>query len=112
MHADINHPDRRVRWRARNAKKDAAHRQVENFIRSLTRRNLPLPTCQMQASHPHECKGQIHAMHHDYDRPLDVVWACASWHIKDHWQNDWSAVDPDTGKRLVYINRTIVIEEV
>lgn len=107
MHADINSSDRRIRWRARNAEKDAAHRQVESFIRSLKRRNLPLPECQITT--PHECKGSIHAMHHDYSRPLDVVWACASWHIKDHWQNEWSA--RRNGKTVVYQTRTIVIEE-
>lgn len=112
MHADINSPDRRKRWRARNAEKDSAHRAVESFIKSLKRRNLPLPTCEMQATHPHTCKGLIHAMHHDYSRPLDVVWACASYHIKDHWQNDWRATNPVNGRALIYRSRTIVIEEV
>src|SRR6185295_5878292 len=106
-HADINSPDRRKRWRARNAEKDAAHRAVESFVRSLKRRGLPLPTCQI--TEPHECKGLVHAMHHDYARPLDVVWACASWHIKDHWTNDWSSVDPATGKRTVYLSRVVVV---
>jgi hypothetical protein len=111
MHADPNSADRRARWRARNADKDAAHRAVENFIRRLKRANLPLPTCQMQQTVPHVCKGSIHAMHHDYTRPLDVVWACASWHITDHWENQWRA-ERASGKALVYINRTIVVEEV
>lgn len=109
-HADVNHPDRRVRWRARNAAKDRAHRMVENHIRQLKRRGLPLPVCQVEA--PHECKGAIHAMHHDYERPLDVVWACASWHIKDHWEREWSLGRTVDGKRIVAKSRTIIIEEV
>lgn len=107
-HADINSSDRRKRWRARNVEKDAAHRAVENFVRSLKTRGLPLPTCQV--TEPHECTGKIHAHHTDYSRPLDVIWMCDSWHITQHWENNWRA-ERANGKRVIYHTRVTVIEE-
>lgn len=109
-HADPAAADKRKRWRARNPEKDRAHRAVENFVRTLKRRGLPLPTCKITSLDPsHVCKGAVHAMHHDYSRPLDVEWACGSWHISHHWETQWRA--ERNGKAIHYLNRTIVLEE-
>lgn len=110
MHADTQDPDARKRWRARNPDKDRAHREVEYFIRRLKRANLPLPTCKIKELDTfHICKGSVHAMHHDYSRPLDVEWACGSWHISDHWQRQWLA--DRNGKAIIYLSQTKVLTE-
>lgn len=106
-HADPTAKDRRIRWRAANPQKDAAHRAVESFKRALKRRGLPMPSCQI--TEPHTCTGRVHAHHTDYSRPLDVVWMCDSWHITQHWTNQWRA--ERAGKKLVYIQTTTVVEE-
>lgn len=89
-HATIDSTDKRKRWRARNPEKDRAHRIVENYVRRLKRAGLPLPTCEFAAADPsHVCKGKIHAMHHDYAKPLEVRWGCNSAHIIEHWETEW-----------------------
>lgn len=109
-HADINSPDRRIRWRARNAQKDAAHRAIENLVRGLKRRGEPLPTCKVLETDPtHVCTGLVHAMHHDYSKPLDVEWACAGWHISEHWQTEWREQRAN-GTIRVHVIKHIIIE--
>ena len=111
-HADINSSDRRIRWRARNAQKDAAHRAVENFVRALRRRGLSLPNCQCCDKTEDELKAvekKIHAHHTDYSRPLDVLWLCDTCHITQHWENSWRA--EREGKKLLYIQTTTVVSE-
>lgn len=114
-HADVNSPDKRKAWRARNPEKDAAHRAVESFVRQLKRRGLPKPDCeccgksdaQSRAAH---AKGHGTQAHHtDYSRPLDVTWLCPNCHITGHWNSSWRA--DRAGKIVRYITRTTVVEE-
>lgn len=92
MRASHDSADRRERWRARQPEKCQAHRAVEYFVRRLRRRGLPLPNCESCGRTEAEAKdvGQtIQAHHVDYAKPLDVVWLCASCHVRGHWSSSW-----------------------
>jgi hypothetical protein len=104
--ADIDSPDSRKAWRARNPEKDRAHRVVEFYIRRLRRAGLPMPTCEVEGcTHG----GKIQAHHTDYSRPLDVVWLCPHHHISGHWNESWR--EQRGGKAITMIRRTIEITE-
>ena len=67
----------RKKWTQQNPEKRAAHLILNNRLRSG------------QIEKPSNCQdcgasGRIHGHHHDYTRPLDVEWLCASCHAKRH----------------------------
>lgn len=105
-HADINSPDRRVRWRARNPEKDRAHRIVEQAIKTG---KLVRQPCYVK-----KCPNKAHAHHHDYKKPLEIdKWACAVHHIVDHWREQWREQRTIEGRsaNVMVIRETTVIEE-
>ncbi len=64
-------------WRIKNKNKIAAHQAVHRAVKSG------------KLSRPDRCflcgnVGKIQAHHHDYDRPLDVIWPCVSCHKMIH----------------------------
>lgn len=67
------------RWNRLNPKGYKAHYVVHNAIRDgkLKRQY----SCQSCGS-----KNNIHAHHHDYSTPLDVVWLCAACHAKEKYR--------------------------
>ena len=70
------HESRR-KWVQQNPEKRAAHVILNNRLRNG------------QINKPDNCEdcgsgGRIHGHHHDYTRPLDVEWLCASCHAKRH----------------------------
>lgn len=82
-------------WIERNADKRAAHVILGNAIRNG------------RVTKPEECEkcganGRIHGHHHDYTRPLEVKWLCASCHTKEH------KMDMSEGEKIVEeINKAI-----
>lgn len=74
---------RRARkWLAANGHKRRAHCAVNNAVRDG---RLEKP------DHCERCKsvGPVQAHHHDYDKPLDVVWVCTACHGLEHRSDDW-----------------------
>jgi ribosomal protein S27AE len=62
-------------WRRRNPEKVAAHYKVNWAIR--TGRLVRQDCCRCGAS-------RAHAHHHDYAKPLDVMWLCSQCHRREH----------------------------
>jgi hypothetical protein len=63
------------RWRERNPEKVKAHWTVSNAIRYGKLKRQPCQECGNPKSHAH---------HHDYNKPLDVIWLCHPCHWKMH----------------------------
>jgi len=83
-------PDRRARARAitirfRAEKPDAYRAQtaVGNALRDGRIAREPCAQCGTTEN--------IHAHHHDYSRPLDVIWLCATCHHRGHAQERQAA---------------------
>ena len=67
----------RKKWQEQNPEKRAAHVLLYSRIRSG------------EVIKPEICEkcgsgGKIHGHHHDYTKPLDVVWLCPLCHAKEH----------------------------
>lgn len=65
------------KWKAQNPSKRAAHVIVGNAVRDG--KIIKPDCCQVCGS-----KTRIHGHHHDYTKPLDVVWVCPPCHAKIH----------------------------
>lgn len=83
-------PDRRDkareitrRWRAENPLRNRAHTAVSYALRKGTLKKEPCIFCG---------RGDVHAHHRDYSRPLDVTWLCPKCHHRLH------AAFPETAK--------------
>jgi hypothetical protein len=62
-------------WRAKFPEKYKAHNRLNNSLRDGKIKKLPCAVC----GDP-----RVHAHHHDYSKPLDVVWLCALHHHRGH----------------------------
>lgn len=68
------------RWRVNNLHKKVAHESVSQAIK---KGNLIKPSkCQICGDEPNKLSGH----HHDYEKPLDVVWCCQQCHSNIHKQ--------------------------
>lgn len=65
-------------YREKNQKKRSAHQAV---AQALKKRHL-VKECCMECGESH-----TYAHHCDYDRPLDVMWLCATHHAEWHFNN-------------------------
>lgn len=63
------------RWARNNPEKRKAHVIVGHAIRSGKLVKLPCEACGSERSEAH---------HHDYSKPLDVVWLCRACHGEIH----------------------------
>jgi len=63
------------RWIDRNKEKHAAHWAIRNAIKRGKMQQKPCEKCGAQKAHAH---------HHDYSKPLDVVWLCPPHHKQAH----------------------------
>lgn len=77
-----NHPEQiavlNKQWIARNPDKHYCHTVLNYAVRAgkLTKRT----SCQSCGT----SGVKIHGHHHDYTKPLDVMWLCAICHLKQH----------------------------
>lgn len=65
------------RWVAKNPDKRAAHILVGNAVRDGKLEKATF--CQICGS-----KSRLDGHHHDYSKPLDVIWVCRKCHISIH----------------------------
>jgi hypothetical protein len=67
----------RVKWLAKNPEKRKAQHAANNALRDgkIPRKYL----CEMCGS-----TGPLQKHHHDYSKPLDVIWVCKPCHGKSH----------------------------
>lgn len=79
-------PERRVksmenarRWNAQNIDGYRAHYTVSNAVRDGRLKRKPCEACGSGE--------RVHAHHHDYAKPLDVTWLCATCHHRHHAAN-------------------------
>ena len=65
-------------WTKRNKDKTRAHQMLNYHMRKAHIPKLPCKIC-----------GDINAIahHHDYSKPLDVVWLCRKHHAEEHANN-------------------------
>lgn len=75
-----NRSSENERYRKRNPKKRFAHEQLAYAIR--TGKVVRSQACEVCRAH-----GETHGHHHDYEKPLDVWWLCASCHKQWHRDN-------------------------
>lgn len=61
-------------WRLANKDKRRAHRAVEWAVKTGKLTRTP---CHCGAT-------EVQAHHHDYAKPLDVVWLCSACHGREH----------------------------
>ena len=66
---------KRVEWYSKNKHKASAHEKVKRAVYSGTLIKLPCGVCG-------NVKAQAH--HEDYNKPLDVMWLCATHHRRQH----------------------------
>lgn len=76
---NVKAKDRAARAEPEEAKKEAARDKLKYAIRSGKLKRLPCEKCGATPTHGH---------HHDYDKPLEVVWLCAPCHGKEHRKYD------------------------
>lgn len=68
-------------WRKKNPLKRKAHHAVSHALRDGRLEKLPCKVCGLKAE----------AHHHDYSKPLDVVWLCKSHHVELHYDENTKA---------------------
>jgi len=74
---DGRHTEYTREWRERNPEKYKAHMALNNALaRGKLSRGTECDTC----GDP----GKLHAHHHDYSKPLKVVWLCPKCHKAEH----------------------------
>ena len=66
-----------ARYRAKNKEKITARATVQTAVRSGKLAKEPCYICKTKIAQAH---------HHDYSKPLDVVWLCKPCHNKEHKQ--------------------------
>ena len=62
-------------YKERFPKKYRAHYALTNAVRDGLVNRMPCQECGREDSHGH---------HHDYEKPLDVIWLCPVCHAKEH----------------------------
>lgn len=62
-------------WAQRNPEKRKAHNAVANALRDGKIERKPCELCGDE---------NVQAHHHDYSKPLDVVWLCHAHHVQHH----------------------------
>ena len=74
-----NYIEMAMNWELENPEKVQAHHKVKNAIKA--HKIIKPFICE-------HCKTEkkLHAHHKDYNKPLDVMWLCASCHKKIHLQ--------------------------
>lgn len=65
----------KIKWINRNPIKRKAHLEVWNALRTGKLKKQPCLICGDLKAHAH---------HHDYNKPLNVVWLCAKHHYEQH----------------------------
>lgn len=78
----------RAAWRDRNSHKRRAQNVVNNAIRDL--RIAKPKDCERCGEAPTTHNLQAH--HHDYTKPLDVVWLCTKCHGLEHRAPGWESL--------------------
>jgi len=63
------------KWRIKNPEKRKAQTKLNNAIRDKKITKKACEVCGNDRSHGH---------HHDYLKPLDVIWLCAKCHARHH----------------------------
>ena len=75
----LGHPERsaeiKKNWMENNDLKRKAHNAVSNAVRNGKLIKMPCQVCGNPKSEAH---------HHDYSKPLDVVWLCDFHHKQEH----------------------------
>ena len=69
----------RANYNRENPQKHEAHRAVFKAVRSG---ELKKPDCCQKCGET----GIIHGHHHDYSKPLDVMWLCPKCHAAEHME--------------------------
>lgn len=62
-------------YKKSNPEKTKARWTVHNHLRNGRLKRLPCQKCGAK---------KVHAHHHDYSKPLDVIWLCALCHSREH----------------------------
>lgn len=65
-------------WSERNKEKTRAHSLLNYHLRKCHVQKLPCAICGNKKALAH---------HHDYSKPLDVVWLCRTHHAEEHAKN-------------------------
>ena len=65
----------RKKWRANNRHKIKAHTLINKALKNGTMQKKPCRICG-------EIESEAH--HHDYTKPLDVIWLCRKHHVEAH----------------------------
>lgn len=74
-----NYKESVKQWRKNHPKEFAAHTAVYRAVKNGT---LKRPESCSRCGKPCDPVGH----HHDYSKPLDVVWVCVSCHRQIHWE--------------------------
>jgi hypothetical protein len=69
------HAEHTKAWAQRNPEKRKAHSAVANALRDGKIERNPCEVCGGE---------NVQAHHHDYSKPLDVVWLCSAHHAQHH----------------------------
>lgn len=70
-------------WKNANPEKRAAHVILGNAVKYG---RIEKPKCCSKCGEFYPSR-KIHAHHHDYTKPLDVVWMCLYCHVDEHKDN-------------------------
>jgi hypothetical protein len=73
--ARAKHRENARQYRARNPEKVRAHNAVRHAVKMGRLQRTGCAVCGA---------GNAHAHHHDYTKPLDVIWLCKTHHADEH----------------------------
>lgn len=76
-----------AKWRKTNPEKYVAQNKLNNALRD---RKIQKKQCQVCGE-----TEKVVAHHHDYSKPLDVIWLCRPCHAFEHRKPRW--VEPESG---------------